>query len=317
MTLLERIDDVLRPRVPAERLAALRILVGAFAAIYVFVRAPSLASVAHHKATQFAPVGPVRLLLSAPLPPWAVYAAVGVAVASAIPFVLGWRFRITGPLFAASLLWSTSYRNSFGMIFHTENLFVLHTVLLAFSGAAAATSLDARGKPAAEPSRRFGVTLVALSVVTVLAYTLAGIAKLRVSGLSWIGGDALRNHIAHDNLRKLLLGDGYSVLGAWTVQHAWVFKPFAALTLVLELLAPLALLSRRIAVPILGGIWAFHVGVLALMWILFPYPLFGIAFASFFRAERVIQIGSGWIGRLRRRSTSEPTPTPAPPEPLR
>ena len=41
MTLLDRIDDVLRPRAPAERLAALRILVGAFSAIYVMVRAPS------------------------------------------------------------------------------------------------------------------------------------------------------------------------------------------------------------------------------------------------------------------------------------
>jgi hypothetical protein len=309
MTLLDRIDDVLRPRAPAERLAALRILVGAFSAIYVMVRAPSLASVAHMKFAQFAPVGPVRLLAE-PLPPFVVYLVVALAVVSSVPFVLGYKFRITGPLFAASLLWATSYRNSFGMVFHTENLFVLHTAILGVSSAAAATSLDAKGKPKAEPSRRYGVAIVALSLVTALAYTLAGVAKMRVSGLSWITGDALRNHIAHDNLRKLLLGDGYSVIGAWTVAHAWVFKPFAAITIVFEILAPLALLSRRLALPILGGLWLFHLGVLALMWILFPYPLSGIAFASFFASERVIDAVKARIARRPLRAPIEPTEAP-------
>lgn len=309
MSLLDRIDDVLRPRVPAERLAALRILVGTFSAIYVMVRAPSLASVAHMKSAQFAPVGPVRLL-SEPLPAAVVYAIVALAVISSVPFVLGYKFRITGPLFAASLLWATSYRNSFGMIFHTENLFVLHTAILGVANAAAATSLDARGKPEAEPSRRYGVAVVALSLVTALAYTLAGIAKLRVSGLSWITGDALRNHIAHDNLRKLLLGDGYSVIGAWTVAHAWVFKPFAAITIVFEILAPLALVSRRLAVPILGGLWLFHIGVLALMWILFPYPISGVAFASFFASERVIDAVRARIVRRLRPAANAPAEAP-------
>ncbi|MBL9021924.1 MAG: HTTM domain-containing protein [Myxococcales bacterium] len=291
MSLQDRVDDILRPRVPAERLAALRILVGAFAAIYVFVRAPALASVAH-QTTAFAPVGPVKLL-SQPLPAWSVYAVVALACATAIPFVLGWRYRITAPVFAVSLLWATAYRNSFGMIFHTENLTVLHVIVLALSDAAAATSLDARGKPPAEPSRRYGVALVAMSLIAGLAYALAAVAKLRVSGFVWITGDALRNHIAHDNLRKLLLGDGYSVPGAWAVRHAWIFPPFAALTIVIELLAPLAILHRRIAVVICGGLWAFHFGVLILMWIFFPYPLSGIAFLSFFPAEKVIT----WLRR--------------------
>ncbi len=297
----ERIDDIFRPRAPAERLAALRILVGVFSAIYTFARAPALASAAHQKASLFAPVGPVKLL-SQPLPPGVVYAIVAVTVASAIPFVLGWKFRITGPVFALSLLWSTSYRNSWGMIFHTENLFVLHTLVLAFSGAALATSLDARGKPVPAPSRRFGVAIVVLSTITVLAYALAGVAKLRVSGSVWITGDSLRNHIAHDNLRKLLLGDGYSVVGAWAIRHAWLFPPFAALTVLMELAAPLALLSKRLATVILGALWSFHVGVLILMWIFFPYPLFGVAFASFFRAERLTAWVAARLDRLRSRA---------------
>ncbi len=299
MSILERIDEVVRPRAPAERLAAVRLLVGAFVAVYVLARAPALASVAHRKAAEFAPVGPAQIL-SGPLPPWAVYAVVAAAVALAVPFAVGWKFRWTAPAYAAALLWATSYRNSFGMIFHTENLFVLHVAVLAVSDAASAWSLDARGREAPEPSRRYGVALTALSVVTVLAYVLAGVAKLRISGFDWVTGDALRNHIAHDNLRKVLLGDGYSVVGAWLVRHDWVFPPVAMLTVVLELGAPLALLSRRIALVVLGGIYAFHLGVLLLMWILFPYPLTGIAFASFFRAERLV----AWVLRRVRRPTA-------------
>jgi hypothetical protein len=286
-TLAERIDEIVRPQAPAERLAAVRILVGAFAVVYLAVRAVSLASVASFKAADFKPVGPIRLL-DGPVAPWLVYAAVGATMLLSIPFLLGYRFRWTGPAFAALLLWTTSYRNSFGMIFHTENLFVLHALVLGLSDAAAATSLDARARPAAADSRRFGFPLALMSLITVAAYVLAGVAKVRISGSAWVAGDALRNHIAHDNLRKALLGDGYSALGAWLVAHPWVFKPFAVLTLAFELGAPLALLSRRVAATICAGLWLFHLGVLAIMWILFPYPIVGIAFASFFPVERVV-----------------------------
>ena len=57
--LAARLDAFFRPVVPAERLAALRVLVGAFGAVYCTVRAPSMASVASLHGTSFAPVGVV------------------------------------------------------------------------------------------------------------------------------------------------------------------------------------------------------------------------------------------------------------------
>jgi hypothetical protein len=48
--------------------------------------------------------------------------------------------------------------------------------------------------------------------------------------------------------------------------------------------------------------WGFHVGVLALMAILFPYPVTFIAFAPFFRTERLIATAR----RFRRRGTTAP-----------
>lgn len=295
---LARVDALLRPAVPAERLAALRVLVGAFGAIYLTVRAPSLASVARLPASSFAPIGVVSWL-DAPLPAAAVWALAIAAVILGWAFALGVAWRVVAPAFAAVLLWVVTYRSSFGMIFHTENLWVLHVAILATSPAADAWSIDARRRGAAptEPDPRWGWAIVAMSIVTVLAYVLAGVAKLRTAGLAWVTSDALRNYVAYDNLRKILLGDVHAPLGGALVRHPVLFKPLAALSLSLELLAPLALFGRRPSTVIALGLWGFHLGVLVTMAILFPYPLLGIAFAPWFPVERPGRAIAAWLGR--------------------
>ena len=79
------------------------------------------------------------------------------------------------------------------------------------------------------------------------------------------------------------------------MQHAWPFPLIGAGTLALELLGPLALLHRRTAQWWVFGVYGFHVGVLLTMAIAFPYPLSGVAFASFFACERL------WLWRGLRR----------------
>ncbi len=292
MSFAARVDDIVRPIAPAARLGAVRLLVGTFALVYLLARSPALVApgAAH---APFRPVGPVHLL-SAAAPGWVAPVVFAIAVPTAIAFLVGFRFRWLAPVFAAALLWLTSYRNSFGMIFHTENMLVVHVVLLSLTDASAAYSLDAKragaaGQSPPEPSRRFGFGLFLLAFISTLTYFLAGVAKLKVSGLDWITGDILRNHIAHDNARKALLGDGHSLFGAWLVRHPWIFPPFAALSVFIELAAPLAVLSRRLGRWWSLAIWAFHLGVLAMMWILFPYPLSFIAYAPFFDAEKLVE----------------------------
>lgn len=285
-----RLDAVLRPVAPAERLAAMRILVGLFGAIYLTARAPSLASVARLPASSFVPIGVVKVL-DAPLPSGVVWALAIAAVLLAWAFVAGVAYRFVAPAFALALLWVTTYRSSFGMIFHTENLWVLHVIVLAIAPAADVWSVDARrrGGAAPSPASRYGWPLLAMGLVTALAYVLAGVAKLRSAGLEWVTSDALRNYVAYDNLRKILLGDTHAPLGGALVRHPEVFKPLAAMSLALELLAPLALLGRRPARVVALGLWGFHVGVLATMAIFFPYPLFGLAFAPWLSPERLLQ----------------------------
>jgi hypothetical protein len=108
---------------------------------------------------------------------------------------------------------------------------------------------------------------------------------LKLAGSAWLHGDYLRAEIAHDNLRKIELGSNYSPLGAWLVTYSWPFGVLAWLTLVLELGAPIALLGGRVALSWAALAWSFHVGVAALMVIIFPYQLFGFAFLPFFALE--------------------------------
>jgi hypothetical protein len=293
---------------PAARLGAFRALVGAYSAVWGAVRLPAHAGLADHDPSRWAPIG-VLAPASSPLPDVVVVGAAWALPLLGLAVALGWRHRLTGPLWAAVLLLVTTLASSWGQIFHTENLLALHALVLAVVPAADAWSLDARrraeaGEPEPRASGRYGWPVRVAAIVTVLAYLLAGIAKLRVSGLGWAGGDVLRNLVAHDNLRKAVLGDVHSPLGSAAVQHGWLFPPMAAASLAVELAAPLALLGGRIRTAWVASAWVFHVGVLALMAILFPYQLVPVAFAPLFRLERAVP----WFRtRLSRRGARQGT----------
>ena len=290
---------------PPERLAALRMLVGAYALVYVAVRLGELHAVAWLPAAQLRPVGAARVL-SAPIPPAAALAIAIATVALLAAFVAGYRFRAAAPAAALGLLWVTSYRNSWGMVFHTENLMVLHVIALACAPAADAWSLDAarRRRAGAHPAASAagcGWAIKLLAALTAATYVLAGVAKLRLAGVEWIDGELLRNQIAIDNLRKALLGDGIAPLAIPFLDHPAAFTIFCALTLAIELGAFAILLGGRAARVWALGAWGFHLGVVLLMNIWFPYPLLGFAFLPALRAERPFR----WlIGRARSRLPS-------------
>jgi hypothetical protein len=271
---------------PARRLALLRMLTGGFALVFLVARLPGLTSVADFGRSEFVPTGIVKLCLRAPLPSEVVIALACLAPILAVPFVLGLFYRVTAPLFALVLLWVTTYRNSWGMLFHTESLLVLHIIVLAAAPAADAYSLDARGREPPEVSGAYGWPARAMTWLTATCYVLAGLAKLKLAGPVWLEGDLLRAQVAYDNLRKIEFGSAYSTLGAALVHYAAPFLVLAVLTVALELGAPVALLGRRIAAVWAVSAWSFHVGVEALMAIPFPYQLSFVAYAAFFDVER-------------------------------
>lgn len=278
---------------PPERVAALRVLIVGFGLLWLIGGAPVLLALLEFPADRFEPIG-VLALLEQPVPSGVFVASWALALIAGVLALLGLRWRISGPTFALALLAVTTYRNSWGMIFHSENLLVMHALVLAVLPAADAWSLDARraaarGVAPPSASARYGWGPMLMASITAIAYLLAGVAKLRNAGFEWLDGHVLLGHVAWDNLRKLELGDTYSPLGAWLSGHAWVFAPLAWLSVVLELGAPLALLHRRLAWVWAIGMWSFHVGVLLIMAIMFAYPLSGVAFAPLFAVEQPIQ----------------------------
>jgi hypothetical protein len=197
------------------------------------------------------------------------------------------------------------------MIFHTDNLLVLHVLLLALAPAGG-TPRRRSDAEAAVLALGYGWVPRVMALVTVAAYVVAGIAKLEHTGWSWAAGSALREQIAYDAIRKIELGSTYSPLGAWLVAHAGVFAPLSAFSLATELLAPLALLSTRAALVWCACAWSFHAGVLALMAIAFPYPLSGCAFLPLFPVERALPALERAIARLGRARGSSAASAGAP-----
>jgi hypothetical protein len=284
--------------VTVQRLAAVRILVGGYALVWLLVRLPHLLDVAGFgDDPRFDPVGPLWFL-DRPLAELPARLVLLATVAAGVAAVTGWRWRVSGPAFALLFLAVTTYRNSFGQVWHTENLAALHLLVLAVAPAADAASLDRRRRRSdVDPRPDHHWALRLCSLVTVLAYVVSGWAKVRSGGLDWVTGDSLRNHVAHDNLRKALFGDPSSPIGALALRAGWIFPPMAAMSLLVELGAPVALLVGRVRRAWIATAWLFHVGVLALMAITFPYQLTGIAYASMLPAERILAVGGRWRPR--------------------
>lgn len=255
-----------------KQLAAIRIVVGIYAVVYTLARLPELVAVAQMHRGAWVPVGIVRAV-GAPLPVWLAIAITLATVVLLVAFVSGFAYRAIAPLAAAALLWTMTYRSSWNQIFHVENLLVIHVIALACAPAADAWAWRGR----ARDDRPYGFHVKVLAIVTVLTYVLAGIAKLRLAGAAWLDGEQLRNQIAMDNARKLLLGASPSRLATPLLGHPALFTGVSIATLIVELGAPFALIPKVGRVWVWAA-WGFHVGVLLLMNIVFPYPLSGVAF---------------------------------------
>ena len=87
-------------------------------------------------------------------------------------------------------------------------------------------------------------------------YVVAGLAKFRFGGgWGWLDGDRLLRLVAHDNLRKRLLGGSYSPIAEHVIGHPSLFRVGVWLTLVVELGAPVALLGASVAILRQDWLW--------------------------------------------------------------
>ena len=275
-------------RAPAERLATLRVVVAGFATAYLLVRAPAFLSIIDNAASRFEPVGVIGLL-DEPVDGGVFLLVFGATLVAGAAATIGWRYRLTGPAFALGVLLVTTYRSSWGQILWFEILMLLHLIVIALSPAADAVSLDdrRRGRPDVRAGQRYGWPVLLVSVITVVTYLIAGIAKFRYGGTAWVDGDVLRNHVAFSAARLEVLGASSSPLAEPFLRTPVVAAVFAVGAVVLELGAPMALFGGRVAAVWAAATWAMHVVIALTMFVVFPYPLVGAAFASFFAVDRL------------------------------
>ena len=283
--------------VPARRLAIVTSLTFGYAAAWLVVRGLYVRDVARLPTRRFAPVGLFEVA-GGPPPGWVVLIVWLLALFGCSLAALGRMMRVAAPVGAVAMLVIATLTSSYGQVFHTEHLLVLQLLVLA-----AAAAIEPNPSGAGDRSTTCSGWPLRLSMgVVVVVYVVAGIAKLRHGGIDWLTGDVLRSHIAADNLRKLLLDDPHSAVGGWLSGTAWLWPPIGALTIVVELGAPVALVPGRVRYAWVALAWSFHVGVLGLMWISFPYQLSGIAYAAFLPVERIeTWIREVWRSRAGRR----------------
>ncbi len=289
MGVLRSVDGWLLSRAPPERLACLRLAVGGYALVNLVVSIGEFERLGARSASQFEPVG-LAGLLDGPVSPVVLWSLFAVSMMSGVAFVAGAGYRLVGPVFAlCTLAWAT-YHASWGQMLHFEHLVTLHLLLLGFSPAADALSLDARRSSArVGPSVRYGWPIRLMAIVTAITYVLAAVAKIRVSGSDWVDGATLANHIGYSATRLDLLGEPRPPLASFIIRQEWLIRPTAVLGLGIELLAPLALLGgwfRRVWVP---SVLLFHLGTLTTMFVFFSYNGLGFALLPLYRLEAIVE----------------------------
>jgi hypothetical protein len=205
---------------------------------------------------------------------------------------LGAGHRVTGRLHSALLLWTLSYRNSWSMIYHSDNTLVLHTLVLGAARSADAVSVDALARgatPADHP--RYDWPLQLMNAASTIAYLLAGVAKVAgPSGWHWADGAGMRRQVAVDGVRKEMFGSEVAPIGQALYRYKHLFTAMAAGSLALELGAPLAMLDRRLGRAWVGAMFGLHWGIRAIMGITFRYQMTGVSFASWLEVERLLDL---------------------------
>ena len=242
-------------------------LVALFASLYVAIRLPAFLSLADLRASSFEPVG-ILWSLRSPLPNSAWFGVLGLLFVSGLVVLTGRATRPAMAVFAPCVLVVTTYRSSWGQLLWFENLLVIHLIVLTV-----AVVIGPIGENRLPPW-----AMQWCAVATVVLYMLAGVAKLRYGGSAWISGDVLAHHIGYSSARLSVFGERPPLLASFAVNHTGALAVASFTTVALELVAPLALLRRCLAVVWSTAMWAMHVGIALTMAVAFPYPIVGLAF---------------------------------------
>lgn len=193
-----------------------------------------------------------------------------------------------------SLLVLAGLRTSTGKLLHNDTLLLIGTFPLLFAAAPGPADDDRRGK-------RYGWALSVGLAAVCLAYFLAGVAKLRHSGLDWV---------TTDNMRYVMLDAARSGrpwlpgIARFIGRHAVLSTATAAGILGLELAFPIAFLVPRARPYFAAGAVALHVGT----WL-----TLGLDYWLWAATALLLLAPPAWPASARLRPVAAPTAQPSPP----
>lgn len=287
---------------PPARLAILRISSGCLSLWYLVARYDMLMRFPANSRSMYEPVGLMQFgtePFSAVTFSILLWATIGFNIL----YILGWKFRYTGPVFAVLLLVFFSYRNSWSMIYHNYNLLVLHIFIIGF--AASGDALSVTGKQNKSPGIKpvahwqYGWPVKLICLITALSYFISGIAKLTGDlAWDWLSGQAMRSQVAVDSLRKNVMGEETSPVFDLLYTHTWFFFFVGIATMVVELGAPFILHKKRLILTWVLLAFMMHWGIFFIMGIKFYHHMTGIIFLPFLEPEK-------WLAYFRQKFSGE------------
>jgi predicted DCC family thiol-disulfide oxidoreductase YuxK len=285
--LILRLNNFWFSPLPAARLAILRIVTGCFSLWYLLYRYPMLAKLPENDNTLYDPVG-LMYFFSDPFSKQVFLIILLLTIALNICYILGFKFRFTGPLFAVMLLLFFSYRNSWSMIYHNYIALVLHVMVIGFTAAADAFSLDALKKKTAELTGwQYGWPVKLICMATAITYFISGMAKILGDlAWDWVSGNAMRSQVATDTLRKNVMGETTSPMFDWLYAHTWIFLVMGILSMIVELAAPFIIGNKKVSKAWVILALMMHWGIFFIMGIRFYHQMTGIIFLPFLEPEK-------------------------------
>ena len=187
---------------------------------------------------------------------------------------------------------------SYGELHHTEALYCIAFVLLAFSPSGRCYSLDAwLGRRGRRPDRwgpeaRMDTAMWALRLMQCLlaiAYFSAGSAKLLDGGLYWMNGATLQMIVLTDYVRFGMPA------GLWLIQSFWLCVAGAVMTIVVETFFLVAVFVTGARKYVLAAGAVLHLGIYFTMAApFFTWMVLYVVFVDFERLQRRVE-QSGWL----------------------
>ena len=156
---------------------------------------------------------------------------------------------------------------------HTHYLLLYSLVCLSFSSSDHDWSVDAwlqsrrpgRPRPLQNPGGlgSTGLPRQAVLLLAVTVYFSSGLSKLTDAGLIWSNGYSLQYYIASQVDRTSF--EVITGLRTWVSEQRWLCQALSVLTMLIELGAPLALISRRLRHVMIPAWVGMHMGIVLLM----------------------------------------------------